>query len=484
MKSLRLRNVALVALCGLLFAGCTSGPAKEAEERSSFKVLYHDERFFFQELGDLFAMKNPNIDIEVVSTNQIYNQDVTDYNKAFEDFVEKEQPDVIMLGTDNYKEFASQGKLMELDPLIERDNYDTESIFPGIINLLKEQGGGKLYGLAPTFYGNAIFYNADLFAKYGVEVPHDGMTWQEILDTARRFPTEGDKDTRVYGFGTNYGMTLDNLASSIARTQGLQYLNTNSMKMTLNTDSWKQAYKLALDALDSGAVYNPSPEEEFRGGTMEDYYKSQLFLMGRMAMVIDGSYSLQYLKEAQNAIKDYKPFQVGVAAGPVDPAAPDKSRDFGLSEIFAIRANSPNAEAAWQFIKFVNGEEYAKVKSRTLNNGLMSRMGVSKEYNGINLDVFYKLSPMPEGDSMDYNKIPDAFHSQYQTIVDREIKLMQEKKKSIDEALKTIEEEGQVVLEKAVKEEAANKKNGTEDSGSENGADPTDGDEDVITITN
>ncbi|OAB43504.1 hypothetical protein [Paenibacillus glacialis] len=62
-----------------------------------------------------------------------------------------------------------------------------------------------------------------MFAKYGVEVPHDGMTWQEIIDIARRFPTEGDEKTRVYGLGSEYGMSMENLASSIANTQGLIY---------------------------------------------------------------------------------------------------------------------------------------------------------------------------------------------------------------------------------------------------------------------
>lgn len=461
MKNGILHKAMLVLVCGLLFAGCTGGPAKETEQVSSLKVMFWDENYFYREYGDLFAMKHPNIEVEIVTTDRIYqDSDKEDFDreKAIADFIEKEQPDVLLLDTKQYEKFASEGKLTELDPLIAKDKYDIESIFPGLMEILKEKGGGKLYGLSPTFYGTALYYNADLFAKYGIEVPHDGMSWQEILDTARRFPTDGDKKTRVYGFGSDYGMSLENLASSISSTQGLNYINPDTMKLTINTDSWKQVYKMAMDALDSKAIYNPD-DGGFQGGSMEEYYQSQPFMMGRMAMTVDGTYLLQNLKDAQGQIKDYKPFQIGVVAGPVDPAEPDKSRNISMSEILAIRANSANADAAWEFLKFVNGDEFAKIKSRTLNGGLMSRMGVQKEYNGVSLDVFYKLKPKQDNSYDNYDKIPNSFHEKYYSIFSREMKLVQDKKKSIDEALQTVQDEGQAALDKAVKEEAAGKKN-------------------------
>ncbi|RCX18987.1 multiple sugar transport system substrate-binding protein [Fontibacillus phaseoli] len=449
----------LVVSSLLLIAGCSGGPAKESQkEQQSLKIMFGDEGYFYMTYGDLFTMKYPNIDIEVVSTQNLYNGEQQDYKKAYKDFVEKEQPDIIMLDTDNYDSFASEGQLMELDTLIDRDKYDTSTIFPGLIDLLKERAGGKLYGLAPSFYGNAIYYNADLFAKYGVEVPHDGMTWQELIDTARRFPVEGDEKTRIYGFGEQYGgMTLENLASRIASTQGLQAINPNTMKVTLNTDSWKQAYKTAFDALESNAIYSPK-DGGFQGGSMEEYYQSQPFLMGRMAMTMDGSYFLQNFKQAKSAIKDYKPFQLGIVAGPVDPATPDQTRDIYFGRILSIRANSPNVDAAWEFIKFVNGDEYAKIKSRTMNDGVLSRMGATKEYDGISLEPFYKLKPMFDNSNQNMDKIPGEFYQKYQPIVSREMDLVQKKSKSIDEALRTIEQEGQAQLDIAVKEQANKKK--------------------------
>ncbi|MFD1179378.1 ABC transporter substrate-binding protein [Paenibacillus puldeungensis] len=451
-----LRKAILVSMCTLLFAGCSSTPSKKAEQPSSLKVMFHDENYFFQQYGDLFTMKNPNIEIQVISTNSMYNGEVKDYKKAFDEFVEKEQPDVIMLNQENYTEYASNGKLTELDTLIQRDKYNTENIYPALLEQLKEQGGGKLYGLAPTFYGSAIFYNVDLFKKYGVEIPHDGMTWQELLDTARRFPTDGDEKTRIYGFGEQYSMQINDLAQSIASTEGLKAINPDTLKVTINTDSWKKAYQMAIDAIDSKAVYNP--KDNFNGGPMEEYYKSQPFIMGRMAMTMGSSYDLQNYKDAKTAIKDYKPFELGIVAGPVDPAAPDITRNTGVGELFAIRANSPNTDAAWEFIKFINGDEFAKVKSRSMSNGLLSRMGYSTEYDGHSLEAFYKLKPDMKGSEWyGSEKIPNEFYDQYRPLLEKEIGLVVDKKKSLDEALKTIQEQGQAALDKAIKEKASKK---------------------------
>ncbi len=463
----------ILAVSLLLIAGCSTGPAKQKETQQSLKIMFGDEGYFYQTYGDLFGMKYPNIDIEIISMQSMSNVEQQDYQKAYQDFVEKEQPDIIMTDAGNYDTFASEGLLMELDTLIDRDKYDTSTIFPGLIDLLKENGGGKLYGLAPAFYGSVIYYNADLFAEYGVELPHDGMTWQELIDTARRFPVDGDEKTRIYGFGEQYGgMTLESLASRIVYTQGLQAINPNTMKVTLNTDSWKQAYKTAFDAIESNAFYNPQ-EGGFQGGTMDEYYKSQPFLMGRMAMTMDSLSFLQEFKEAKSAIKDYKPFQVGIAAGPVDPATPDQTREIYFGRILSIRANSPNVDAAWEFLKFVNGDEYAKIKSRTMNNGVSSRMGVTKEFDGVSLEPFYKLKPVIDNSNANMDKIPITFYEKYQPIVSREMDLVQKKSKSIDEALRTIEEEGQAQLDIAVKEQA-NKKNSdassNESAGGEDGA--------------
>ncbi|WHX48647.1 extracellular solute-binding protein [Paenibacillus woosongensis] len=465
-----MKKALFLIMCLVLVAGCTSNPGSKEPEQQSLRVMFWDENYFFQQYGDLFAMQHPNIEIEVVSTNNIYRDmgPDGDYDKAFKDFIDKEQPDVLMVSIDQMETYISEGKIRELDTLIERDKYSIDTIYPALIELLKERGDNKIYGLTPNFYGSAILYNADLFAKHGVELPRDGMSWYDIIELAKQFPTEGDEKTRIYGFDNNWGINMMQLASMISSSEGIEQIDTNSMKLTLNTESWKKIYQTALDAMKSNVFYNPG-EDGFRGGSMEEYYQSQPFVMGRAAMTTGDTYVLRNLKEAADALKDYKPFEVGIVAGPASSTDPDKSRNISVSEVFAISANSPNADAAWEFIKFVNGDQFAKIKSRSLNNGLLSRMGYTDEYNGISLEAYYKLKPLPT-DYSGMRKIPNGFYEKFQPLLDTELKAVEDNTKSLDEALAKIEAEGQVALDQALKEQEEKKKEEEAQGGSSEGS--------------
>lgn len=464
-------KVALLLMSCVLVAGCSSGAGKKTEEtKSTLKVVFSDESWFYQEYGDLFTMKNgENIEFEVVSTQGLYNDlENKTYEEAFNELIDKEKPDVLMLDLNSYEQYISDGKLVELDTYIEKEKYNLEGIYPGLIEMLKEIGGSKIYGLSPSFYGNAVFYNKDLFNKYGVEMPHEGMSWQDILDLARRFPTDGDEKTRIYGYGDNYPVSMDQLLSMISNAEGLMNVNTDTMKVTVDTDSWKRVFQLAIDADKSGAVYNPQDDEGFTGGTMEEYYQSQPFLMGRVALMVSSPYMINNLKDVKDRLKDFKPFELGIVSGPVDPADPTSTYNTSLGEIFAINADSPNKDAAWDFIKFVNGEDFARVKSRSGNN-MMTRMGFNKDIDGQSLDPFYALKPKMSKNYRNWDKMPDNFYGEYNMIMTREIGLVKENKKTLDEALKTIQSEAQAALDKGLKEKEAKKdKAGKEGASSDN----------------
>ncbi|MNJ62509.1 hypothetical protein D3C77_583520 [compost metagenome] len=105
-------------------------------------------------------------------------------------------------------------------------------------------------------------------------------------------------------------------------------------------------------------------------------------------------------------------------------------------------------DVAWEFIKFINGETYAKIKSRTLNNQLLSRMNVSMQPKGYDLDAYYKLEPQMS-DNIIMENVTGFGYTDYLNLQNREIALVREGKKSLDEALRTIQEEGQAMIDRA-----------------------------------
>ncbi|GAA0137494.1 hypothetical protein YSY43_43350 [Paenibacillus sp. YSY-4.3] len=455
-NSLRISNwvISTFLLSLLLVSGC--GQEQEildTNRKTAIKVMYWDEATYFNNFGDLFAMKYPHIEVEVVSTWELQKVDYADSERALEEFIEKEQPDVLMLNARQFEQLAPSGKLIEFEPLIQRDQYNVDSIFPNLVGLLKEKGDGRLYGLAPVFQGSVLYYNADLFTRYGVELPHDGMTWQEVIDIARRFPAEVDEKARIYGFGDQFPLSWDSWIFTLNATYGLSMQNEQTGKLTINTPAWKNIYQLALEGWESGAIYTDGDSHSLGDGSIEDYYRRQLFLMGRIAMVIGDQSLLSRLDEARENVRDIDEFEVGMVAGPVDPAAPEYTRDISLRGIYSIRADSPNVDAAWELVKFINGEDYARIKSRTINNGLLSRMDYSTEYHGHSLEKFYKLKPKLDDSIIMYDTPPGVSNELFK-LSERELMLVLDKKTTLDEALQTIESEGQALLDQAKREEA------------------------------
>jgi multiple sugar transport system substrate-binding protein len=173
--------------------------------------------------------------------------------------------------------------------------------------------------------------------------------------------------------------------------------------------------------------------------------------MGRAAMIVSMGNLLPELKGAKTAIKGYTPFELGLAAGPSDPAYQGTTWENSLGEIFAINANAVNKDAAWEFIKFVNSNEFAKIRYSNPRS-LSTRTGVKMEYDGVNLNAFYTLKmKINNNNGSKRSKIPDEFPAEFQKIQNREIKLVQEGKKSLDEALEVMQSEGQQALDLALR---------------------------------
>lgn len=465
----RMIRAAAAALLLAVASGCSFGGGNDdalkelgKDEKAVIKVMYYDERSFFSQYGMLFSAMYPNITVEVVSTQSIRYEEGVDMEAERAKFIEEEQPDVMMLSQQEYKEMAAEGKLYDLEPVIAQDKFDTESYLPGLIDLLKDSGGGKLYGLAPSFYSQAVFYNKDLFDQYGVPYPTDRMSWSDLLALAQRFPTDGSAEDRVYGLKAGYSSDLYELGSQMGQTLGLKMFNPEKEQVTVHTDAWRDVYEQSLAALQSNALYDESMNQE--GGmsysTYEDYLLGNPFISGRLAMTIESLYIMDEIKSAADYFRT-EPDKViqnwAMVTMPVNPQNPDYGTSVSLSEIFAINGQSPNVRAAWEFVKYVSGDEYARVSSlQGLSGQLSTRTTALKDEEGRNLAALYALKPSLSDFYEDFEKLPGEFYSRFYPLAAEELKLAQEGTKSVDEALASLQEKAQTaLLEEKQKEEAS-----------------------------
>ncbi|WP_334076958.1 ABC transporter substrate-binding protein [Paenibacillus sanfengchensis] len=434
--------IGFIVLC-LLVAGCYPTPEKTRPHRF-LKVMYFGENSFYEDYGDLFLSKYGDVDLEVAVLDSSTFDPTKNYSEALREFIQRENPDVFYLSSQEYERFVRKGLLASLEPHIKADHYELSGMQDTIIDFLRELGGGQIYGLSPTFYSTALYYNADLFKQYGIDPPHDNMTWQEILDLAGRFPVDGGKQQRVYGLSVPFVQTVDSLAERIAGTDGLSAVNPETMQVTLNTDSWRNVWEMAITGVRSSAIY--LPDTPFYGGSLQDYLDNDLFLQGRVAMKLDDASLLETLGSLTNTMPKYKAFSFDTVTGPVDPADRSASRDVEVGQIFAIRSGTPNPEAAWDFVKYVNSEEFAAIKARVVGSSLLTR---NHHYNENRVEAFYRLRPL----KVDYSreaKLPDSFKEKFKDLLSNEMGKVVRRESDLKEALERISEKGQMLLDQAV----------------------------------
>ncbi|TVY05604.1 ABC transporter substrate-binding protein [Paenibacillus cremeus] len=102
----------------------------------------------------------------------------------------------------------------DLTDLIKKYNYDMSRIEPSTIESLKNATTkGGIYGLPKYLNTVVLFYNKDLFNKFGVPVPKDGMTWDEAIRLSGTM-TRVENGEQIRGMSLFYSnMVLENQLS-------------------------------------------------------------------------------------------------------------------------------------------------------------------------------------------------------------------------------------------------------------------------------
>lgn len=419
------KGLAVIMILSVFITACSSTKKETVQYEvdplmeATITVGYQDKGGFDFFYGNLFKAKYPNIDIKNVSN--------------------ADEPDVFVLPFDKYVELLEEGKLYDLNNVITNDAFKLEGMNQDVIDFVRQQGRGKLYGLPPYFSNQALFYNKDLFDKYNIPYPTDGMTWEEVLQLAKRFPLED-------GVSGLYTRSLGDLLMNMEQAKGLERVNAKDMKVTMNTDSYKELLETVLDANNSQAL-----NVFFHDG----FAKNDPFITEESAMAFEYytylNNNIYWVKQEQGEDFD---LNWDVASAPVDESNREATPYFFIPTIFAVNAKSQNVQAAWEFVKYVNGEEFAKINSRTTTNKIPTRTEYVYNPEGKRIEAFYsnlKMNSVLLSHS-EYEDIPMSFGGVFYGIVESELKAASVGVKSVDEALESIEKRGQEQLDKALAE--------------------------------
>lgn len=466
MRFKKLLSVSLAATLALgLLAGCNGSKAADPQQEKVLRigVLYggYDDSYFRQQYTDVYEFTN-NVRIEVVpaiDSNQYRYQDSSepyvqpDYLENMKKIMTGSNPvDIVVTDTSVLYQLIKENMLKQLDPLIQEDKFDTSDFVPAVIDGIKDLGDGNLYALTPNFSSSALYYNKKMFADAGVEPPTDNMTWEDMFNLARRV-AKGEGKDRVFGFSFfryNGSDPYWDMQYSYLNPLQLKTFDDKAETMTVNTPQWTKVWetisKLTKDKIipDSNSIMIDDAEYT--------PISNDMFLSGKVAMTVAESYYVNEITDANNnasKIKNFTPVDWDVVTLPVHPEKPGVGGNIWLSNTFAINSAAPNPETAWDFIKFINGEDWAKLKSRSNSYEMLARKSYIKPKAGLdyNVQAFYLLKPTTPTDPK-LDKLMSEKPGLYSisSVGQRFFREVLENKKTPAEALKEWEEIGNKML--------------------------------------
>ncbi|MBD8500239.1 ABC transporter substrate-binding protein [Paenibacillus arenosi] len=448
-----------------LLAACTGGSKSELPElpengAGKITIMHWNADSFMTELGNTFNVKYPEIEFQVVESNEFYDSfkpEEGNADKKLAEFIKKKKIDVVMTHQIEYEKLAKAGVLYKLDTLIQEEKYPMDDFHPGIVDLLREKGGNAIYGLPSGINSMALFYNVDLFKKEGIEVPTHKMSAQQVLDLAQRFPGGSDEKDRIYGIHTEYGSVGDHMLS-LGEMTNLQVIDQKAEKVVMDSEAWKELFTSYAELMKDNKI---NVTDNNQGGSYDGGFSA-----GKAAMILSSTWMIEEMKYASRREdgERSKPFEWNTVTVPVDPANPDESSSVRLGEIFAITNHATDKRAAWEFVKFTTGPEMAKINGRSTRK-LTARKNFQKDKDGKSLEAFTMLRPgknnYPFYRILEKNDISNEFNQTLSMKLDEALKSVKEGKKSADQAYNELIPELQKALveakQKGAEEEAKKK---------------------------
>jgi multiple sugar transport system substrate-binding protein len=284
----------------------------------------------FRGLIDKFEEANPNITVDLVSGPYASTKE-----QLFAGAASGTMPDVVGLDGAWVSDFAKQGVIADLAPLLDEAGFDDSQLVSQV------KVDDKTYMVPAVNFVYPMFTNTDLLSRAGVSAPPATRT--EFADAAKKVSDlDGDASGWVLPLSLEAPNGVQNDIMSWAWASGGTMLKGGQPDLT--NDDVTSAVDFIGGLWDDGVIAPGS-------FTMKEQDKVEEFTNGRVGMMID---SLAHI----NLIRETNP-DLNLSISAV-PAADDYTGERGIpyaSWGIGVAENSENKDAAAKLVAFLMSEE-------------------------------------------------------------------------------------------------------------------------------
>ena len=367
-KALALVLTAILVLS--VFAGC--GSKKTGPVELTLQLWDEAQQPIIQENVDKFNAAHEgeiHVTIEQIPWG-------TYWTKLDASLETDEAPDVFWMNVYVYK-YAEAGLLEPLDAYIKKDNFDTGIYAQGRLNAYNLSG--VQYALPKGLDSVAVALNTEIFSRYGVDLPEEGWTWDDMRAIATQL-----KDAIAAAGGSEYPivMELDAQPSwmNFLYQNGGYFLSDDGKTTGVAEAASKDAIQQVVDLMDNGQMAPYSVLSETKG--------TDLFISGQAGIVFIGSWKASVLEESTLAESG------NIRLIQMPKMAVNNSCNMGgLGSVMSSRCE--NKDAAWELIKYITGPEaeaYEAEKGIDIPACLAAQSAYVANFKNINAQVFMDAS--------------------------------------------------------------------------------------------
>lgn len=337
------------------------------------------------ELNRMFAEQNPGVTIqEQPVPPEGYDLQVLAQIAA------GTPPDLFGSGDVFVGRFIEDGVAHDLTPFLEADPDLDESTFQASVLDYFRGPDGHVYMLPAPVDVQRIYYNQDMFDEAGLEYPSSAWTWEDFQNAAATLTT-GEGPGKTYGFFADsaWYVWLPYVWQS-----GGDIISEDGAACVLRDAP-------AVEALDwwSGLMrdgYSPNPSQ-MTGLGMTGW---DLFVTGRAAMYQSGGWDIPAFEAEADFAWSMAPLPTKAGGSPAT---------FLHLANYVMASNTQNAEATWEYLKFLASPEVYTLQAVSYGKGIPPRPDVVKaivENPPADISPMNLLNLELSQEMLEYGKLP------------------------------------------------------------------------------
>jgi len=283
-----------------------------------------------------FESKNPNIKVDVVNQGDY----LALFDKLMASAKSKQLPTITQVYSNRLSWYISKDLVTDLTPFMkDSDTGFKDEDYKDIPEMFLADGiwNEKQYAMPFNKSQMVLYYNEEMLKEAGIDVP---TTWKEWADAAKKLTKDenGDGQPEVYGC-----VFANNLSTDIApwvKQAGGSTMDEKTNKLHFDTPEMKEAVEF-LNSMVQDKTARLAGDDQNANVPLQD---------GRAAMCVASTSALPYIEEGTA-----EGITINAAALPGNKT--DDQLYYGTNVAVFNTATEQEQQAAWEYIKYLTSTE-------------------------------------------------------------------------------------------------------------------------------